>query len=72
MTDPFTRASFQISTSLLRFMISEGVMTNEQVIRFMDGMIEATKKAPQPDTEVLPVLQFVRDTVAKTKEPTRN
>ena len=72
MSDPFTRGTFSIVTSLMHFMVEEGIWTKEQAVRFMNGLIAATKDAPEPDTKLLPMLEFVRDRLKETKEPTKN
>ncbi|MGE5259723.1 MAG: hypothetical protein ACM3MH_02465 [Actinomycetota bacterium] len=72
MPDPITSGTFSIVTSLMRFMIEEGVWTKEQALRFMDGLIRATKDQPNADQHVLPMYEFVRDKLKDAKEPTKN
>jgi polyhydroxyalkanoate synthesis regulator phasin len=72
MSDPFSRGSFSLVTSLMHFMVEEGIWSKEQAVRFMDGLISATKNAAEPDERVLPMLEFVRSKLKDAKEPTKN
>jgi hypothetical protein len=64
--EAMSRASFHISSGMLRFLIAEGVMTKNQAIKLVDQIIDAATRAAEPDITVLPLLELVRKNISAT------